>query len=399
MKLALVSGEFPPRQGGVGDYTRELAAEFVRRGLGVQIITGMAAGRVAPPPGDASIPSYTVCHARLESFRSLTAVHELVRALDIVHVQYQAAAYGMTAPIHFLPRFLRARDPRRPVAVTFHDLRVPYLFPKAGSLRRRAVMFLARSCPAVVVTNQEDWQAINAEFQDLSGPVRPELVMIPIGSNIDANAPASMNREAARVSLGVAPDEVLLCYFGFLNASKGGETLVRILAQAVRAGCKARLLMLGGEIGASDPTNACYARQVKTLVSELGLDARVIWAGYRPPADVTAFWGASDIAVLPYVDGASLRRGTLMAALAHAMPIVTTTPRLPIPQFRAGENIALAPAEDVEALALQVITLSEAPLLRERLSRGAAQMAQEFTWPRIVDRHLELYRSFAARGG
>jgi glycosyltransferase involved in cell wall biosynthesis len=103
--------------------------------------------------------------------------------------------------------------------------------------------------------------------------------------------------------------------------------------------------------------------------------------------------------VLPYVDGASLRRGTLMAALAHAMPIVTTTPSLPIAQFRAGENIALAPAENVEALAKQVIALIEAPALRERLSRGAAQMAEEFTWPRIVDRHLELYRSLAARGG
>jgi glycosyltransferase involved in cell wall biosynthesis len=419
MKLTLVSGEFPPGQGGVADYSGELAAEFARRGLEVQIITGPAAGRrsgdsltqseqdrvfgvgerVQAGPDLAANAAYTVRHTRFESWGSLPAVRDLVRGFDVVHVQYQAAAYGMTAPIHLLPRFLRLRDPRRPIAVTFHDLRVPYLFPKAGPLRRRAVTFLARSCAAVVVTNQEDLQTLTKEFQHLNASVRPVLVMIPIGSNIEADAPAPMNRETARLSLGVAPDEVLLCYFGFLNASKGGETLVRILAQVARAGCKARLLMLGGEVGASDPTNANYARQVRALIAELGLDALVIWAGYRAASEVSAFWKASDIAVLPYTDGASLRRGTLMAALAHAMPIVTTTPRLPIPQFRPGDNIAFAPAGDVEALAGQVIALSAAPILRERLSRGAAQVAREFTWPRIVDRHLELYRLLVPRGG
>jgi glycosyltransferase involved in cell wall biosynthesis len=427
MKLSIVTGEFPPDQGGVGDYARELAAEFARRSVEVQVITKMAASRSifirSNVPGDsigqpqpgctpdagarvneaparvASGPSYTVSHARFRSWRSLPAVRELVRGCDIVHLQYQAAAYGMTAPIHLLPRFLRGSDPRRPVVLTFHDLRVPYLFPKAGPLRGRAIMYLARSCNAVVVTNQADLQTLNAEFRHLSAGARPELVLIPIGSNIDAHAPASMDREQARASLGVAADELLMCYFGFLNASKGGETLVRVLAHVVRAGCKARLLMLGGEVGTSDATNASYAGHVKALISELGLDRLVIWTGYRPPSEVTAFWSASDIAVLPYVDGASLRRGTLMAALAHALPVVTTAPRLPIPQFHAGENIALAPAEDVEALANQVMALYESPLLRERLSRGAAQAAQEFTWPRIVDRHLELYRSLLARGG
>jgi len=420
MKLAIVSGEFPPDQGGVGDYSRELAAEFARHSVEVQVITRVAARRVpddnsgqpqpicaldagargqgSPAPGTAG-SSYTVRHTRLHSWRSLPAVRELARGCDIVHVQYQAAAYGMTAPIHLLPRYLRGSDPRRPVVLTFHDLRVPYLFPKAGPLRAHAIMYLARSCTAVVVTNQEDLHTLTAEFRRSSAGARPELVLIPIGSNIDAHAPASMDRELARASLGVAADEVLLCYFGFLNASKGGQALVRVLAQVVRAGCKARLLMLGGEVGTSDPTNANYAGHVRALISELGLDRLVIWAGYRPPSEVTAFWSASDIAVLPYVDGASLRRGTLMAALAHALPVVTTAPRLPIPQFRAGENIAFAPAEDIEALAIQVIALSESPLLRERLSRGAAQVAQEFTWPRIVDRHLELYRSLLVRGG
>ncbi|MCA1554184.1 MAG: glycosyltransferase family 4 protein, partial [Chloroflexi bacterium] len=188
------------------------------------------------------------------------------------------------------------------------------------------------------------------------------------------------------------PDEILLCYFGFLNTSKGGEILATVLANVIRAGYNARLLMLGGEHGASDPTNVRYAQRVRALLTELGVAERVIWAGYRPPDEVTALWRASDIAVLPYADGASLRRGTLMAALAHAMPIVSTTPRMPIEQLRHGGNILLAP-NDAAALAQQVITLVEQPDLCAKLSQGAATLAREFTWARIADQHLELYRA------
>ncbi len=415
MKLALVTGEFPPMQGGVGDYTYEIAKEFARRGIMVTVITDQrsavggssprrgspvwralrAAARSAatrdsaraPQSGGGDMP-YATRTTQYAHWRSLPHISKLTRDYHLVHIQYQAAAYGMTPPIHFLPRYLRWRNARRKVLVTFHDLKIPYLFPKAGRLRWRAVTFLAQSCDAVIVTNQEDLQVMSTVL-----PHHSWLKMIPIGSNIDAQVVAPIERDSLRASLGVQADQILLCYFGFLNASKGGETLVRVLEKVIRAGYNARLLMLGGEVGTSDPTNLAYAQKVKTLLNELNLSERVVWSGYRPADEVTALWRASDIAVLPYADGASLRRGTLIAALAHAMPIVSTTPRLPVPQLRNGENITLAPIDDVEALAKKVMALIESPMLRERLSQAAAQLATQFSWSAIVDQHLELYRT------
>ena len=49
-----------------------------------------------------------------------------------MNIQYQTAAYGMSPFIHFLPDALRPI----PVVTTFHDLRFPYLFPKAGRAAR-----------------------------------------------------------------------------------------------------------------------------------------------------------------------------------------------------------------------------------------------------------------------
>ena len=43
MRVGLISGEFPPQRGGVGDYTRLLARYLAARGLDIQILTHRAA--------------------------------------------------------------------------------------------------------------------------------------------------------------------------------------------------------------------------------------------------------------------------------------------------------------------------------------------------------------------
>ena len=42
MKIGLVTGEYPPQQGGVGDFTRELARALNVLGHEVQVITSIA---------------------------------------------------------------------------------------------------------------------------------------------------------------------------------------------------------------------------------------------------------------------------------------------------------------------------------------------------------------------
>lgn len=280
-------------------------------------------------------------------------------------------------------------------AVTFHDLRVPYLFPKAGRLRDWITRYLARSCDAVIATNDKDHSQLLAWRLKL-------LTLIPIGSNISTTPPPNYQRSAWRAQLGVGDNETLLCYFGFLNEAKGGETLIRALALAPNA----KLLMIGGQVGASDPTNAAYLAKVKALIAELGLSQRVLWTDYTPQETVTANFLASDICVLPYREGASFRHGTLMAALAHGMPIVTTVAsrQLPITNYQSpsssaklpklvdGQNCLLVPPADPPALADAIHRAAASPDLRARIGAGARELAQHFTWDKIAQQHLELYQ-------
>lgn len=398
MRLLFLTGEFPPLQGGVGDCTNEIARALVKRGLDVTVLTsvrGESTQEDAPVTPDEVAPLLILRRVAKWDWSARSLIRETIQETraDVVHIQYQTAAFGMHPMINFAPRLFKpflSTAPHPKSVVTFHDLLPMYLFPKAGGLRNRVTFQLARDSDAVIATNEQD-------FARLFKLKLAQLSLIPIGSNVDPTPPPGYDREAVRARLGVAPDELLWCYFGFLNASKGGETLIRALAQMPNA----KLLMLGGQTGASDPTNAAYLTRIKGLIQELGLQNRVLWTDFMAQPQVSAHFLASDVCVLPYRDGASFRRGTLMAALAHGMAIVTTTPQEPVsaqlpglrlPRLVDGENVLLVPPDSPAAIVAAVQRIAASPALRTKLQEGARQTAQYFTWDRIADAHLELYQ-------
>ena len=105
---------------------------------------------------------------------------------------------------------------------------------------------------------------------------------------------------------------------------------------------------------------------------------------------------AADLCVLPYRDGVSFLHGTFHAALAHGVPIVTTRPRLPLPELVDGGNVLLVPPEQPEALAEAITQLAGAPGLRRMLREGAKTLSEQFRWEKIAADTLALYRSMDA---
>ena len=81
-----------------------------------------------------------------------------------------------------------------PIVSTFHDLLVPYLFPKAGPLRWKVVEYLARRSDAVIVTNEEDRAR-------LSVVQRAELFPSAMRSAISPRRPCSTSTSRTRIPL------------------------------------------------------------------------------------------------------------------------------------------------------------------------------------------------------
>lgn len=382
-KVLFVTGEYPPMLGGVGRYTAELARALQEQGA----LTAVLTDRQVP----ASSPEeavQVVSQAGGWGWRILADIPARARAVgaDWVHVQYQTAAYGMHPAINSLPYLLRRHDFR--TAWTYHDLRVPYLFPKAGQRLRRWVTRLPlRAAAAVVVTNQSDWDSVREE--------RPpgQLHRIPIGSDIQGRRFSSAERSQRRAARGYSSDQLVLGYFGFLNASKGGLTLIETLAALVNEGLNAHLLMIGERVGASDQTNFRYLQRVEGSISELGLDSRVQWTDHLANEEVAAEFNAIDVLVMPYEDGMSMRRSTLTAALANGCAIVSTHPQTPTPELAAGSDLLLVPPADPAATAAAVARIAGNPSLAQNLRANARRAARQFRWNVIAAQHMEIYSS------
>lgn len=383
MRIGLITGEYPPEQGGVGDFTHEIGKALAALGHDVHVITGKSQ--------ISNLESQIAVHREISNWdwgcwKQIRQIAQREQ-LDVLNVQFQTAAYEMRPTIHFVPR----RRSRPPVAVTFHDLKVPYLFPKAGPLRWWAVKTLAQRADGVIVTNRKDETKIsNIKYQI------PNVARIPIGSNITPRLPGAYDRALWRKRWKLGPDDLLLGYFGFLNERKGGEDLIETLATLVARGLPAHLLFIGGRVGSSDPANVIYAKQVERLIAERGLGHRVHYTDFVPAEEVSASLEAVDVCVLPYRDGVSLRHGSLHACLAHGRPIVTTQPSVETPELRDGENVLLAPAEDIAALADSVARLAADAELRARLEKGAVALSAEFAWDHIAARTAEFFAELIA---
>jgi glycosyltransferase involved in cell wall biosynthesis len=134
---------------------------------------------------------------------------------------------------------------------------------------------------------------------------------------------------------------------------------------------------------------------VQRLIEQLGLAEVVYRTGYTDLAQVSANLLAADVVVMPYRDGVSFRRTTLIAALRHGCPVVSTTPADPglVPEIRPGENMLLAPPRDAAGLARTIAPLVNNPALRHTLASGARQLGQLFEWKQIAQKTFDLYRA------
>ncbi len=380
MRIGLIAGEYPPMQGGLGDYTRQLAQAFAQAGHEPHVIAKFIPGQPAQDTEAGVTVHRLVSGWNWETRRRIEGFNRLFHP-DVLNLQYQAAAYQMHPSINLLPRALAKHVP---TVVTFHDLRVPYLFPKAGFLRWKSIVGMAKGANACIVTNVEDRDILHAEA------VR-NVFMIPIGSNIAPVALPSFDRAGWARTKGIPEDEVLVGYFGFMNESKGGEVLIRALGLLRSQGRRIGLLHIGGQTGDSDPTNMVYAARLQQLAAELGVRDQVYLTGFLDERGVSEAFAACTVVALPYRDGASFRRGTLMAALAHGSAIVTTVPRVNLPELRDGENVVLIQPDDAVMLARAIEQVLVDQTVRLRLQQGAAKLSKMFGWDAIAAETIKVF--------
>ena len=113
--------------------------------------------------------------------------------------------------------------------------------------------------------------------------------------------------------------------------------------------------------------------------------------GYLPAPEVSAALQASDLLALPFMDGVSERRTTLMAGLSHGVAVATTVGHCTGKELAKAAYLGRCHARDEKGFVEMVHTLLRDDAQRLELAKaGLVANAEQFSWKVIIRRLLPL---------
>ena len=376
MRICMVCPSYPPQDVtcGVGDYTRCLSEELVRQGEQVTVMT--STGYRGDPAGPVQILPLISKWSAVEGWKLIRSRRS--RPSDVIHIQYTPNLYGRRSGFVLVPILSRLLPCRVPVVVTFHTLIGGGLWSKAMA------PWLLLAADRSISANEEVSDLIHRHLP----PLESRVTEIGIGSNIQVSvAGRDAVRRSERTRLGLPDRAPVLAHFGLIYPGKGLETVFRALPAILREYPLARLVVVGD----TRPEDRLYRDGLDQLAREQAIAHAVLWTGRASDEEVSSLLAAADLFVVPYDAGGTARRGSLMAGLAHGLPVVTTASPVPSSPLRDGSNVALVPSGDADALAKRVCALLASDNEQAQLRAGALALAERFSWPAIARQTRTLY--------
>lgn len=353
----MVSGHAPPMLDGVGDATAMLLAELARRRpewrwTWLTRRPGWSRSPIVRGPGYRMVrPNHTwtpsgrrVARAALRALRP-----------GLVHVQEQIHSFFETDAA---PRLAAAAS--CPVVTTLHEYHVE--LPSAVHTDE-----LVRLSSAVIAND-----ARNAE-----------RCLERTGRAVDARWWSGSTVEPPRPGEFPPREPDLVTTFGFISALKALDLPLRGLDRLRAAGRRLRWQVIGPFRPESDPGHARLA--------EVAGPDRIEFTGAVDFPRLRRLLAASRVMLLPFADGASLRRTTLHAAWAFGIPTITTPPPCDEPEIVDGVNCLFVREATPEAWADALARILDDPALESRLSAGGVAASETYGWPELARRHLALY--------
>ncbi len=370
LRVIEITQRFPPAIGGVERHVRDLATHLDRAGVAVEIITSdlyrdRPFTRLAARPNGMAYPV-----RRHRAFRAFSAPHGL--AIGAPGMAFDAVrARGAILHAHAFGRFptwvgrMAQRLRGSPLGVTPHF--------DAGSGPRLYARAVARGTlvgadRVIALTEREATALVTL------GVDRARIRVIPNGVDPEDFLPARVPRPTSA--------SLTMLYVGRIDPDhKGLSDLLRGLAE-MKERKNVTLRIVGEDWGGGNA--------LQSLARKLHIDHRVLWTGGVPPDALRREYALADLFVLPsHLEPFGI---VLLEAMAAGLPVVATSVG-GIPEVvQGGLTGLLVPPRDPSALARALDTLVADPQLRSQFGDRGRTRAEEFSWPRLIPKFLELFR-------
>ncbi len=336
LRVAILSGSWPPERCGVADYAAKLSARLQQ--LDVTVAELGKGVRFASP-------------------RAMFIASDLPRwGADVLHIQYPTLGFGRSIVPALIPLLVSPI----PCIVTLHE------FSTYHPLRTPWFFTFAQNTSARIFSSEHELEAFRSRMKPRSGLD----YILPIPSNIPSAA-------------GVVRQPCTVCYFGLLVPNKGIEDFLALAAMAAPSQ-RFTFSLIGGEFTGF----ANYALDVINRARTLGVMLHL----NLPERDVAEAIASHTYAYLPFPDGASPRRGSLRAVQANGVIVLTRWSDLTSALDRAGTFEASSP---VEALTL-LNYLEENPAQRQTRLAAAERAGGTQLWDYVANQHKKIYQEVLA---
>jgi glycosyltransferase involved in cell wall biosynthesis len=351
----------PPRYNGCGDATDRLAREFQRRGDDALVLTDDTRDSNYPYPvtsvGSWNSRAVAMTKKTIDRFRP-----------DIVLMQYTPFLHD---PRSMYP-LLAQRALRRHRRITYvHECfyGVGNVSVRSGTkavylqLRDRLVLAASES---IYVASAQRAQVIADKAPGAASKVR----VVPFGANVEPEAQLQPRRAP------VAPYRLLS--FGIVMPRRRIDLLIEAVAALKAFGVEAELEVAGR---IQEPA---YRRECERTAAERGVAHAVRFCGPVSPQELALKFAQADVLLHAAEEGAIASAGSLLAGLAHGVPVLCA--RTEGDDTRFADAVRFAEANP-RAIAVELRDVLRNPVsLRDLGERSREIYDREFGWRRMADR-------------
>ncbi len=270
---------------------------------------------------------------------------------------------------------------------TYHSLgAVKYntieTIPLIASQRLAVEKEVLETAECIVATSPQEQQHMRSLVS-----TQGNIEIIPCGTDIRRFG--SVERQAARLELGIAPETKLVLYVGRFDPRKGIETLVRAVNESQLRGDRNLKLIIGG---GSTPGNSdgIERDRIQNIINELGMSEFTILPGRLSQEILPTYYAAADVCVVPsHYEPFGL---VAIEAMSCGTPVVASD--VGGLQFTVVPEVTglLAPPQDVAAFAAAIDRILLNPQWGEELGQaGRKRVESKFSWDGVATQLGELY--------
>jgi glycosyltransferase involved in cell wall biosynthesis len=183
-----------------------------------------------------------------------------------------------------------------------------------------------------------------------------------------------------------------MVYPGTLSYHQGLDLAIRAFALIADKNPQAEFHIYGG----GDQTDF-----LKTLITELGLQERVLLKGGRTLQEIAVIMENSDLGVVSKrSDGFGNEAFSTKIFEFMSMDVPVIVPETTIDRYYFNDSVVkFFRANDEKSLAEAMQLMINDPGLRQDLVRNARVFIEAYTWERNKDKYLDLVDSLVAHGG